>query len=371
LGFRERKWCEYLIALCFARKECPVKRSDILDLRNEVLIALTIVGFVLIVVGTNLILNHATARSVSFSVGLTGTSVGQQASPMPGSYQPSSVPSPGPTCTSQLTRIPADQLPTQLDVLALQSYMLNLVNADRRAAGLTPVQWDNFAAQVGQAHAEDMAANDYLSHWNLAGEGPDVRYGRAGGTETVQENVYMYQYRYGSGSPAPIEDWETVIRDAEISLMRSPGHRANILAPEHTHVGVGIAYNPATGAVHIAQEFLNRYVSMEPLPVEAHVGDTLTVKGQLLPSASNPLINLAYEPFPQPMTVSQVEARLTYKSPAEFLLATEPGVDVNGHFVAQVALGAEGLPGIYHVLIWVDVGEVSVHTVNAVIDARQ
>jgi len=347
-----------------------VKRSGIPDLQNEVLVVLTIFGFVLIIIGASLIFDHTTARSVSFSVGLTSTSAVQEASPMRGSLQPASLPSPRPTRTSQLTGTFADQRPTQPDVVALQDYMLRLVNADRQAADLTPVRWDNLAAQVGQAHAEDMAANSYLSHWNLAGEGPDVRYGRAGGTETVQENVYMYQYSYEDGSPAPIEGWESVIEEAERSLMRSPGHRANILVPEHTHVGVGIAYNPATGDVRIAQEFLNRYVSLEPLPAEVYVGDTLTVRGRLLSGASNPLINLAYEPFPQPLTAPQVEARLAYQSPAEYLLATEPEGDADGHFLAEVTLDADGLPGIYHVLIWVNVGKVSVHAVNVVIDVR-
>jgi len=270
--------------------------------------------------------------------------------------------------TQQPTGQPVNSPGNVPDLAALQRLMLDLVNADRATEGLSPVQWDAFAAQVGQAHAEDMAANGYMSHWNLAGEGPDVRYGRAGGTDNVQENVYMYWYRLSDGRPAPIEDWETVVREAETTLMDSPGHRANILAPEHTHVGIGIAYNAATGDVRIAQEFLNRYVALERLPGQAHVGDTLTVRGQLLPGASNPLINLAYEPFPRPMTVHEVEARSTYQSPAEFFSAVQPEVDAHGRFSAQVTLDAGGRAGVYHVLIWVDVGLMSVQAVNVVLD---
>ena len=254
------------------------------------------------------------------------------------------------------------------DLAALQRLMLDLVNADRATERLSPVQWDAFAAQVGQTHAEDMAANGYMSHWNLAGEGPDVRYGRAGGMDNVQENVYLYWYRHDDGSPAPIEDWEVVMREAEATLMDSPGHRANIMAPEHTHVGIGIAYNAATGDVRIAQEFLNRYVALEPLPSQARVGDTLTVRGQLLPGASNPLINLAYEPFPQPMTVPEVEARSTYQSPAKFFSAVQSQADANGRFLAQVTLDADGQAGVYHVLIWVDVDDSAVQAVNVVLD---
>jgi hypothetical protein len=249
--------------------------------------------------------------------------------------------------------------------------MLELVNTDRTMEGLSPVQWDAFAAQIGQAHAEDMAANGYMSHWNLAGEGPDIRYGQAGGTETVQENAYMYWWRYDDGRPAPIKDWEAVIHEAEEMLMNSPGHRANILNPVHTHVGIGIAYNAQTGDVRISQEFLNRYITLVSLPAQARVGDTLTLSGQLLSSASEPLINLAYEPFPMPVTIDWLNTTSTYVSPAEFFVALEPEMGANGRFTAQVTLDSEGRPGIYHIRIWVRVAGESVQGADVIIEVAR
>lgn len=251
---------------------------------------------------------------------------------------------------------------------ALQRLMLDLINADRADGGLDPVEWDDFAAQVAQVHAEDMAINGYMSHWNLSGEGPDIRYGRAGGTEAVQENVYMYWYRYEDGSPAPIKDWESVIREAQDSLMNSPGHRANIMAPEHTHVGIGIAYNAETGDVRIAQEFINRYIVMKAPPKSVRIGDVIKIKGQVLPGASNPLINLAYEPFPEPMTIAEVESLNTYQSPADFYEADAPQVDATGTFSTKIALNYEDVPGVYHIRIWVDVENASVQAIDAVVD---
>jgi hypothetical protein len=245
--------------------------------------------------------------------------------------------------------------------------MLDLINDDRATEGLSPVAWDNFATRIAQAHAEDMAANGYMSHWNLSGEGPDIRYGLAGGTEVVQENVYMYWYRYDDGRPAPIEDWKKVVQEAQTSLMNSPGHRANIMSPEHTHVGIGIAYNPETGDVRIAQEFINRYVSLEPIPEYAKLGDTVVVAGELLPGASNPLINLAYEPFPTPVTIDWLDETSTYTSAAVFFEAIEPTVNADGHFSARSILDAEGQPGIYHIRIWVDVAGDSVPASDVIV----
>jgi hypothetical protein len=233
--------------------------------------------------------------------------------------------------------------------------MLDLINEDRAAEGLAPVAWDDLAAQVAQNHAEAMAEQDYMSHWNLKGEGPDVRYSLAGGTEVVQENVYLFWYRYDDGRPAPIEDWEEVVREAQKALMESPGHRANIMAPAHTHVGVGIAYNGDIGEVRIAQEFINRYVTLEPVARSVAVGTTLTVRGRLLESAGEPLVNLAYEPFPTPMTVEEVEAVRTYTSPAEIFDALNADVGEDDSFSAEVTLDNEGRAGLYHIRIWVNV----------------
>ena len=64
---------------------------------------------------------------------------------------------------------------------ALGAQMLALVNQSRAEEGLSPVEWDAFAASVATAHAQDMAINQYFSHWDLQGYGPDIRYALAGG----------------------------------------------------------------------------------------------------------------------------------------------------------------------------------------------
>jgi uncharacterized protein YkwD len=47
----------------------------------------------------------------------------------------------------------------------------------------------------------------------------------------------------------------TRVSGSMAALMLSPGHRANILDPRFTHVGVGIAYGSAYGNLYV-QEFL-------------------------------------------------------------------------------------------------------------------
>jgi hypothetical protein len=248
--------------------------------------------------------------------------------------------------------------------------MLRLINEDRTVEGLSPVEWDPLAAEVAREHAEEMAEHSYLSHWNLEGQGPDVRFALAGGSAWVRENVYTFWKRYSDGEPVPITDWEQVVVDAQNSLMESPGHRENILSPAHTHVGVGIAYNAETGEVTIAQEFVNRYVRLSPLPQEVGLGEQIVISGTLLRGAEDPLINLAYEPFPEPLTVEDLRDTSTYVSPAEPFFAAEPEVDEEGRFSTTVTLDMENQPGLYHIRIWVEVSGDQVQATNAILRVR-
>ena len=245
------------------------------------------------------------------------------------------------------------------DFSGLEQYMLELINLDRQENGLSPVEWDAFAAKAGREHAIEMARYDYLSHWNLAGQGPDIRYALAGGLDVVQENVYSYYQIYENGVPVPIQDWRALVQRAEKDLMNSPGHRKNILNSDHTHVGVGIAYNPATGQFRISQEFVNHYIDFdqpEAAPVEARPGGSLPVAGKVLKGESRPLINLAYEPFPKPMTVDALRNTDVYVSPADILNASLASIDESGQMTAWLAIPADGEPGFYHVRIWLNLG---------------
>jgi uncharacterized protein YkwD len=252
------------------------------------------------------------------------------------------------------------------DVPALQRLMLDLINADRQANGLSAVAWDEGAAQAATAHAEDMAAQGYFSHWNTKGWGPDVRYGLAGGTDVIKENVASQWRRYDDGRPAPIDDWSEVVREAQTGLMNSPGHRANILDPFHTHVGIGIAYNAQTGETRIAQEFINRYVALDGAPVSA--GNSIELSWALLNGASEPLINVAYEPMPKPLSPDDLNNRMprTYQSPAEIIDVMRPEVQSDGRYFARVPLGQQGA-GLYHIRIWVKLNGEQVPAANVML----
>ncbi len=288
--------------------------------------------------------------------------------------QPSTTPAPRtprptntlvPTLTLQPTRTPTPQP----DLSAVARYMLELINRDRQAAGLSPVQWDETAARAAQAHAEEMATYVYLSHWNLAGYGPEHRYFFAGGRDAVRENVYAYYQRSTAGVGIPIQDWQSTVEQAQEALMESPGHRDNILQPSHTHVGVGIGYNATLGEVRIVQEFVDRYVALDPVPELVRLGDAVEVAGRLLPGAASPLINLAYEPFPTPMSVADLNQTGSYTPRAEIFQALQPRVE-GSKFWATVRFTESDRPGLYHIRVWIEREGQRIFAGNAIVAVR-
>jgi uncharacterized protein YkwD/stress response protein SCP2 len=111
--------------------------------------------------------------------------------------------------------------------------VLALTNAERAAAGLPPLAGDPLLAGAAQAHSTDMVARAFYSHTSPDGSEPWHRAAAAGSTRrTVGENIAC-----GQRSPAEVvRGW-----------MDSPGHRANILKPAFTHLGVGFAGGGSAG----------------------------------------------------------------------------------------------------------------------------
>ncbi|MFC7573793.1 CAP domain-containing protein [Klenkia terrae] len=104
--------------------------------------------------------------------------------------------------------------------------MLDLVNAERAAAGCGPVVADGGLAAVARAHSADMRDRGYFSHTTPDGLSPWDRAAAAGVSGASAENIAQ---GYGDGASV-MAGW-----------MDSPGHRANILDCSNTRLGVGIA----------------------------------------------------------------------------------------------------------------------------------
>ena len=104
--------------------------------------------------------------------------------------------------------------------------ILQLVNAERAAQGLSSLTRNALLDAAAVAHATDMADNNFFSHTGSDGSAVSDRATAAGYVWTkIGENI-------GEGNVTP---------DTMMDLwMNSTGHRANILDPDFTELGVGI-----------------------------------------------------------------------------------------------------------------------------------
>jgi uncharacterized protein YkwD/uncharacterized membrane protein YeaQ/YmgE (transglycosylase-associated protein family) len=123
----------------------------------------------------------------------------------------------------------------------LETRMLDMVNAERTAQGLRPLQADPALAEVARAHSRDMFARSYFSHTNPGGQEAFDRMRQAGIIYRIAgENLALAQ----------------TLPMAHQGLMNSPGHRANILLPRYGRVGIGVLDGGRYGLM-VTQNFRN------------------------------------------------------------------------------------------------------------------
>lgn len=136
----------------------------------------------------------------------------------------------------------------------LERQMLDLINAERSAAGLDPVELELRLNDTAEDHSAWMLAADVFSHTGAGDSTAGERMSDAGfvfsGTWAWAENIAWQSVR---GAPGLNDD----VIDLHTSLMNSAGHRANILNPDVTVIGIGIETGDFDGwdAIIVTQNF--------------------------------------------------------------------------------------------------------------------
>lgn len=209
------------------------------------------------------------------------------------------------------TKVPLDE-----NLVSLQNQLLNLVNEERTAAGLTVLKLDELACTVAGKHAIEMAENNFLSHWGRDGRKPYHRYSLAGGTEAIEENDGATDH----GAPVAFDEMTGDLIGMHKSMHDefppNDGHRKTILGPHHTHVGFGIACRGFH--VRLSEIYVARYMSIAPYPSVTPPGSRLILSGRLLdPTYSVKNIDVFYEPLPSPPDMPWLQTPRPYSLPDE------------------------------------------------------
>ena len=126
-----------------------------------------------------------------------------------------------------------------------------LVNQERRKYHLPPLDKDDALVVTARAHSDDMLQRKFFSHDNPDGKAPQDRIAPAYSRTLVRtgENIW-------GGHGYDYSDSKLMARVIMDSWMTSPGHRANLLNPNYTHLGVGVS---ALGKeIRATQNFVQR-----------------------------------------------------------------------------------------------------------------
>ena len=114
-------------------------------------------------------------------------------------------------------------------VLSFENEVIRLVNEIRVENGLKPLTTNWELSRVARYKSEDMSAKKYFSHTSPTYGTPFQMIKAFGLTyRSAGENI-----AYGQRTPAAVVN----------AWMNSSGHRANILNPSYTQIGVGYCAN--------------------------------------------------------------------------------------------------------------------------------
>lgn len=140
--------------------------------------------------------------------------------------------------------------------------LFELLNHERAAHNLPELKWDDALFKAARKHALLMLDLNILEH-QLPGEpGLEERITAAGARFTfIAENIAI-----GKDSAAIHNGW-----------MHSPGHRANILSPRVTSVGIAVVRG--TAGLFAVQDFSQSFTNESLEQQEKQVALLLTAKG--------------------------------------------------------------------------------------------
>jgi hypothetical protein len=235
------------------------------------------------------------------------------------------------------------------------------INRDRASAGSPAVEFDPFSSVIGDRHCQEMAARQYLSHWDTRGLLPYHRYHFAGGRDHVQESLSrmtMFSNQAAPISAEPEGVRPLLLQSHQRFASEEPpldGHRRTLLDPVHTHVGIGLAV--VGPEFTMAEEYVNRYVQLAELPLGLPPG-AMRVEGQMLRQEFGPYYCVVFhEPFPQPRTPAQLERTYAYSDMEGDECANIRPWEMEfdrgrGRFRFSLRPKNCG-PGFYHLLLWV------------------
>jgi len=247
------------------------------------------------------------------------------------------------------------------EALSIKLNQLEVINASRKKHKAKPVALDILASRVANRMCREAAENGYISHWNMAGEKPYLRYAFAGGYDHIAENAFG-EWTTGTYENTPSSISE-LMKSGHKSFMseRAPadGHKKNIINKTHNFVGLG--YYLTGAQFRYYEEFIDRYLEFEKIPAQVRAGQNTSITFRCSGRYYPYYIIVYREDFPAPMKPEELNRTGGYSdfTNEEYfqLTAWEIAKYKKGNdYIVPLSLKKEGL---YYIQIFTDKKEIT------------
>lgn len=247
------------------------------------------------------------------------------------------------------------------EVLRLKVDQLDIINNSRKKNNASPVKLDILASRVANKMSKEAAENEYLGHWNLAGEEPYLRYAFAGGYDHVSENAYG---EWSSNSYSTTSQTiASMMKSGHLKFMaeRAPedGHKKTIIEKSHNYVGIG--YCLSGKQFRYYEEFIDRYLEFERIPTEVRVGESCNITVNTNGQSFLYYLIVYREDFPHPLTPAQINKKGSYMDYTNEEYKSIAGWDLSRYrngTLYQVPLVFKD-EGLYYIQIFSDKKEIT------------
>lgn len=202
----------------------------------------------------------------------------------------------------------------ELSVAEAEKFAVDVLNEVRAQQGLNEVQWDEMGFRVATEQVQDLIKREAVSHQNAKGQNPDVRYSGAGGTDSLVESTIMF----------PRAENLKITRDLVVKMLETlftrQDDRECLMFPHASGFAMSFKWTASKQKLFCCTEVVTKHGQMDPIPLEAVVGDKIEIKGNIESPYKFHKITLAWESLPPPPADDGTEATeaLPYFPPLDY-----------------------------------------------------
>ncbi len=228
----------------------------------------------------------------------------------------------------------------EISQVEAEKYALDRINQMRTHNGLPDLTWDETAHKVAQQHVKDLCNRNTVSHHNAAGENPDIRYTKAGGTDALLESLVSMK----ANGRVPLNK-AIVVKIIEEQIL-SQDDRDALLSPYATRLAFSFSNTQKADRLIACTEIVTDQAELEPIPNEVQVGDKVDIKGVIKGPYKFLKITLAWEGNNGPGDASEEEEQdeaLPYFPPLDYTAFAKKTEHDNEKLTRALQMGGIGL----------------------------